>query len=360
MSIVDKNPKFNLYPKRSSLDVCTIVYNILVVEESNTNIIELVQFNSSFITPNPIKLILKDTNKSLYSFSIGQVIPGNYKLGLTATSTSPSSNFTLSFTCNLIPIYFKINPSPTETPSINPPKLCIGSPLCGGSNQGYCEEKVGCICYPPYIGKSCQSKVIIVDSPILNPTNPSTNLTFNDDKSSNNKSLIGLISIISLRELGINNEIEKTHFFEKWIQITLSNNKHQYITNLKGTSTNITIETEWFDSLTNITFLSKTSNVGDSTCSSQSFGETTSNENSNYIQLSVNEYSLFGRSIKRGIVDNKTILINNEQLNDLNSENSYFTSESYIGINIPWLKDLAQLDPDFSVLFRSIISQLYM
>ncbi|KAN0009414.1 hypothetical protein ACTFIU_006704 [Dictyostelium citrinum] len=100
MSIVDKNPKFNLYPKRSSLDVCTIVYNILVVEESNTNIIELVQFNSSFITPNPIKLILKDTNKSLYTFSIGQVIPGNYKLGLTATSASSSSNFTLSFTCN--------------------------------------------------------------------------------------------------------------------------------------------------------------------------------------------------------------------------------------------------------------------
>ncbi|KAM9958425.1 hypothetical protein ACTFIW_001290 [Dictyostelium discoideum] len=302
----------------------------------------------------------------------------------------------------VIPIYFNIHPSvkptetpsitvkPTETPSINPPQLCIGNPICGGSNQGYCVENVGCICYPPYVGVSCQSKVIIINPPIINPNNPSTNLTFNDDgddDDTDKSSLIGLISIISLRELGINNEIKKTHFFENWIQTSLSNNKHHYIANIKGTSTNITIETEWFDSLTNITFanqkltmnpstlkyninitkyefisninslqlviqskLSKTSNIDHSICSAQSFGETTSNDNSNYIQLSVEKHSLYGRFIKRGIVDNKIISINNEQLNDLNSENSYYTSESYIGINIPWFRDLVQLDPDFSVL----------
>ncbi|EAL66711.1 hypothetical protein DDB_G0281459 [Dictyostelium discoideum AX4] len=181
-------------------------------------------------------------------------------------------------------------------------------------------------------------------------------------------------------------EIKKTHFFENWTQTSLSYNKHHYIANIKGTS-NITIETEWFDSLTNITFanqkltmnpptlkyninitkyefisninslqlviqskLSKNSNIDHSICSAQSFGETTSNDNSNYIQLSVEKHSLYGRFIKRGIVDNKIISINNEQLNDLNSESSYYTSESHIGINIPWFKDLVQLDPDFSVL----------
>ncbi|EAL66747.1 hypothetical protein DDB_G0281531 [Dictyostelium discoideum AX4] len=119
-----------------------------------------------------------------------------------------NSNGKISNIYKVIPIYFNIHPSvkptetpsttvkPTETSSINPPQLCIGNPICGGSNQGYCVENVGCICYPPYVGTSCQSKVIIINPPIINPNNPSTNLTFNDDDD-DKPSLIGLISIIS-------------------------------------------------------------------------------------------------------------------------------------------------------------------
>ncbi|KAN0032013.1 hypothetical protein ACTFIV_005886 [Dictyostelium citrinum] len=59
----------------------------------------------------------------------------------------------------------------------------------------------------------------------------------------------------------------------------------------------------------------------DDQCSSNEFGNTTSNDNSNYLQLSVNEHSLYGRFIKRGIVDNNIISI-----------------------------EFIRLDPDFSVL----------
>ncbi|KAM9997801.1 hypothetical protein ACTFIY_007465 [Dictyostelium cf. discoideum] len=99
LSIVDKNPIFNLYPKISSLDVCSINYNILVEEELKTYIIDLIQFSSNI---SPIKLIFNENYKSLYSFTIEMAIPGNYNFSLMASSESSSSNFTLSFECNSI------------------------------------------------------------------------------------------------------------------------------------------------------------------------------------------------------------------------------------------------------------------
>ncbi|EAL66710.1 hypothetical protein DDB_G0281457 [Dictyostelium discoideum AX4] len=97
LSIVYKNPIFNLYPKISSLDVCSINYNFLVEEELKTYIIDLIQFSPNI---SPIKLILNNNYKSLYSCTIDKVIPGNYNFSLMASSESSSSNFTLSFKCN--------------------------------------------------------------------------------------------------------------------------------------------------------------------------------------------------------------------------------------------------------------------
>ncbi|KAK5575642.1 hypothetical protein RB653_006775 [Dictyostelium firmibasis] len=286
------------------------------------------------------------------------------------------------------PIYFE-SPIPPTIPT-NPPQKCLGNPECGGKSQGYCSPN-GCICYPPWIGTSCQSKVILVPPPIVNPSEPSTNLTTN---STNNEvsSLVGVISIVSLRELDINNQVIKTNRFEKWNQTNLEKNRNIYTTSIKF-SNNINdcivnVETEWYEKLTNISFANQVlvmnpstlkyninitsypfenklntlqlvikakltqNNYDDDVCSGQDFGNTVA-DNSEYVQLSVKDHSLYGRFVKRAIVDGRLLSINNIKLDDLDDESNYYTSESYIGIQIPQYTNLVQLDPDFGLLVDS-------
>ncbi|KAK5575641.1 hypothetical protein RB653_006774 [Dictyostelium firmibasis] len=286
------------------------------------------------------------------------------------------------------PIYFE-SPIPPTIPT-NPPQKCLGNPECGGKSQGYCSPN-GCICYPPWIGTSCQSKVILVPPPIVNPSEPSTNLTTN---STNNEvsSLVGVISIVSLRELNINNQVIKTNRFEKWNQTNLEKNRNIYTTSIKF-SNNINdcivnVETKWYEKLTNISFANQVlimnpstlkyninitsypfenklntlqlvikakltqNNYDDDVCSGQDFGNTVA-DNSEYVQLSVKDHSLYGRFVKRAIVDGRLLSINNIKLDDLDDESNYYTSESYIGIQIPQYTNLVQLDPDFGLLVDS-------
>ncbi|KAN0045190.1 hypothetical protein ACTA71_005566 [Dictyostelium dimigraforme] len=278
----------------------------------------------------------------------------------------------------------------------NSPQQCIGNPQCGGPKQGYCSSN-GCICYSPWIGTSCQSKIVIVPPPKLNENDPSTNITKpkNDSSSGDNSSFTALISIVSLRELDFNNNIIKTFYFDKWIQWRLNDHQYLYMTNLEtfyknGTKLNCTttVITEWFNSTTNITFANQQLTMNPSSlkyninitkfpfenplntlqltiqakafseesdqqsCSSQDFGDTVT-DNSNYIQLSVNDNSLYGRFIKRAIVDGNLNSINNIILGDQIDDNTYYSSESHIAISIPYYKYLIQLDPDFGILLDS-------
>ncbi|KAK5582941.1 hypothetical protein RB653_004530 [Dictyostelium firmibasis] len=291
------------------------------------------------------------------------------------------------------PIPFISPPVKTTDPlPTNSPQACKGNPQCGGSKQGYCSSN-GCLCYPPWVGATCQSKVVIVPPPKLNYNEPSTNITkpSNGSSSSENSSFTALVSIVSLRELDFNGSVIKTYKYEKWLQTKLNEYKFQYMTNLEtsfnnGTKLNCTtiVITEWFNSTTNITFASQQlimnpstlkyninitsypfenqlnsleliiqakafSKQTDSSCSSQDFGDTVL-DNSNYIQLTVNDHSLYGRFIKRAIVDGKLNSINNKIVNDLNDDTTYYSSESHVAISIPNYKELIQLDPDFGIL----------
>ncbi|KAN0033829.1 hypothetical protein ACTFIV_000303 [Dictyostelium citrinum] len=306
-----------------------------------------------------------------------------FKIQITATSGLKSNEYWVN------PIYFE---SPT-TPVIptNPPQKCSGTPECGGKSQGYCSPN-GCICYSPWIGVSCQSKVIVVPQPEVNPNEPSTNIITNSTKSETS-SLVGVISIISLRELDVNNKVIKTFKFDKWNQTNLEKNKNIYSTSIKfGDGNNndcfINVETQWYEELTNITFANQLlvmnpstlkyninitaypfqsklntlqlvirakliqNDYDDDVCSNQEFGNTVA-DNSDFIQLSVKDHSLYGRFVKRGIVDGRILSIGNVKLEDLDDESNYYTSDSFIGIAIPQYTSLVQLDPDFGLLVDS-------
>ncbi|KAM9999744.1 hypothetical protein ACTFIZ_008200 [Dictyostelium cf. discoideum] len=304
-----------------------------------------------------------------------------FKIQIITTSGLKSNEYWVT------PIYFE---SPT-TPVIptNPPQKCSGNPECGGKSQGYCSPN-GCICFSPWIGTSCQSKVIVVPPPIVNPNEPSTNIITNSTESEAS-SLVGVISIISLRELDHNNKVIKTFKFEKWNQTNLENNRNIYSTSIKFEGNNdcfINVETEWYETLRNITFANQLlvmnpstlkyninitaypfqsklntlqlvirakltqNDYNDDICSNQEFGKTVA-DNSDFIQLSVKDHSLYGRFVKRGIVDGRILSIDNVKLNDLDDESNYYTSDSFIGIVIPQYTNLIQLDPDFGLLVDS-------
>ncbi|KAF2068268.1 hypothetical protein CYY_010405, partial [Polysphondylium violaceum] len=83
-------------------------------------------------------------------------------------------------------------------------------------------------------------------------------------------------------------------------------------------------------------------------CSSIQTGNTVESE-SEFIKMQVNDHSLYGRFIKRGIVDGRIGSISNTPLNtEFKSTSS--KSQTHIGITVPHYKRMVQLDPDFSVL----------
>ncbi|KAN0031176.1 hypothetical protein ACTA71_010257 [Dictyostelium dimigraforme] len=283
--------------------------------------------------------------------------------------------------------------SPTPSPT-NKPQSCIGSPVCGGPNQGYCKENVGCICYSPFIGLDCTSKIIIIPQPKPNENKPTTVIE-NSNKINNNYQTTSNISIMAIREVNsITGEQVKIHYIDKWyynnISSTISNYQSTILNNNISTTINATLE--WFENKSNITFANQelimnpstikytvelssykfsnqlnnlqviieaqiqsneNNNNNNNICSGKEFGDTTT-DNSNYIKLQVSSNSIYGRFLKRGIVDGKTVTITNElldsKLNSISKENNI---QSYIGIVIGQYQTSVIIDPDFSLLLEN-------
>ncbi|KAM9958754.1 hypothetical protein ACTFIW_012343 [Dictyostelium discoideum] len=360
--------------------------------------LDAIQNPSYYITLNSqtnVSKIIPDIQFISISSSavIITAVPSNSSFSVFLKDSS-SNNIIDSIIINPYYDYWVSNPiKPTETPIVlptNPPQKCDGNPQCGGESKGKCMNGVGCVCISPWIGSECQSRIIIIPPPVIDPTNPNQNLTLNST-GTNEFTLVSLVSLISLRELNFKNELVRSFRFDKWKLISNTTTDSNYITDVIDPKNNYTIcsvnvSTIWYQTKTDIEFAGQKLTMNPSTlkyninitsfpftnglntlqlvmsataqstsqqddqCSSNEFGDTTSNDNSNYLQLSVNQHSLYGRFIKRGIVDNNIKSIGNEILKDLSSENSYYISQSYIGINIPFYKESVQLDPDFSVL----------
>ncbi|KAM9985793.1 hypothetical protein ACTFIZ_002078 [Dictyostelium cf. discoideum] len=295
------------------------------------------------------------------------------------------------------------DPEPTPEPT-NEPMLCSGNPECGGVKNGYCKQNYGCICYSPWVGIDCTSMVIIVPQPQPNTTNPTTSIPIgdNDDGSNNPENIIfqSLISLISLREVDFNSNPVNTFKFEKWIYSKIDNFTNKYETNITvppiGPNENSTITTiiatlQWFKEKSNIIFANQNLTMNPSTmkytielsqykfknklnglqlimsaslsssktddiCSDKQFGQTTDEfyDISNYLKIQVGDHSLYGRFIKRAIVDSLAKTISNELLDSsMNPISSASSSQSFIGIILPNFANSIIIDPDFSVLIDS-------
>ncbi|KAM9982182.1 hypothetical protein ACTFIY_004464 [Dictyostelium cf. discoideum] len=299
--------------------------------------------------------------------------PFTIQIEMTKSSETYISNI---YTVN--PVVFDYNyVEPTTPLPTTPPLKCIGSLECGGSGHGYCNGPQGCVCYSPWVGLDCTSKVVVIPPPKLNSTTPTSELPVlgennNNNNNNNNSTNIlfkSLISIVSLREL--NFQVSPTVNF------------------LTTSTTDIKVTIQWFPNQTTIEFANQLLIMNPSTvkytieigsynfknklnqlqlvlsasmdssninniCSKSEFGNTNSEDNSNYVKIQVDDHSLYGRFIKRAIVDSQVISIENERLDSsMNPINNASSSQSLIGITIPYYLYNIILDPDFSVLIDS-------
>ncbi|KAN0023963.1 hypothetical protein ACTFIV_008356 [Dictyostelium citrinum] len=372
----------------------------------NVNLVNIVYRDSSLsphsfppteLTNKPFDITLSTTD-SLTS-NIYTVNPIYFNVSETPTPTESPTNSpttTPSETPTTTPSETPTTtPIPTITPiPTNPPQKCLGNPECGGKNQGYCSP-TGCICYSPWIGTTCSSQIIIIPQPSTNTTNPQVEIPTDNNNGQSSESnsqepqkmiFKSLISLISLRELNFKNEEVKNYKFEQWIYTPINEFKNQYFTTISNT--NITATLEWFNQSTSIQFANQNLTMNPSSikytieiteyqfssslnqlqlvmaaslttnsndiCSLNQFGNTSTGDDSNYLKIQIENHSLYGRFIKRAIIDNVVKSISNVLLDSsLNIVDSSSSLQSFIGITIPYYSGSIIVDPDFSILIDS-------
>lgn len=282
----------------------------------------------------------------------------------------------------------------TQPPVTRAPQSCPGIPECGGPTQGTCDGFGTCRCIKPWVGFDCQSQVVVID-PIIDPNNPGGGIDYNTTLPDGETITIkGIINVISLRELKPDGSLFIELPFNKWYYTNITGNSSDtlrflYQSNITQNSltTLVSVTLEFFKvekeiifanqpvqmlpsslkyniQLSEYSFNSKvnylqvvmSSSIQASVEDTCTFQESNQNgENSDYFKLQINQNSLYGRFIKRGLVDNKIRSISNSLLNSTeiqSSQTSNFVSQ-FVGINIPNYSKSAILDPDFSLLIDS-------
>ncbi|KAM9992090.1 hypothetical protein ACTFIZ_012757 [Dictyostelium cf. discoideum] len=275
----------------------------------------------------------------------------------------------------------------------NEPKQCLND--CGGPNQGICLSS-GCSCISPWIGNDCMSKIVIIPQPSTNYSNPITEIPLfesinNTNNEIENKLFISLISIIKLRELDFNSKELNSFPFKEWEFNKINSETSQFKTNFTnlGLTTNVTVTLQWFNKETDFEFSNQIIKMNPSSikytieisefkfssklnqlqlimkasisvnktnevCSDKEFGETSNGDDSNYLKVQVDNHSLYGRFIKRALIDSTPRSIENVQLDSsMNIVDSASQSQSFIGISVPYFKKEIIIDPDFSILVGS-------
>ncbi|KYQ90013.1 hypothetical protein DLAC_08588 [Tieghemostelium lacteum] len=280
-----------------------------------------------------------------------------------------------------------------NSPSIPPEIPCPGEPQCGGPTNGKCSSGV-CLCIKPWYGPDCNSQNIVKPPPQVNETNPDVDTDYNTTlPSGETVTLKSLIAFVSLKEMKPDGTVAIEHPFSQWVytnttslQSNTNIEEYTYETNVTNNNvlTGVTVALQYFKQAESIIFANEklemlastikyridisryqfssalntlqlvmsvaleSQNSAVSSCSVQESGNADDENVSEFVKLQVDTHSLYGRFIKRGIVDNRVQQISNTIFSDSSSTNTQ--SQSYIGINIPNYKSSATLDPDFSVL----------
>ncbi|KYQ91779.1 hypothetical protein DLAC_07573 [Tieghemostelium lacteum] len=306
-------------------------------------------------------------------------LKGKYKIELYINTGSSNQFF----------IVISPAPVPIIIPS-TPPTQCLGTPLCGGPNNGDCIANK-CQCKDPWIGNDCLSQNIII-KPIINTTSPDTGNDYKTDLDGKDVSLKTLVSIVSLNEINKDGSINFSYNFTNWkytnvTSATPTNNKeYLYETDVPygGINTTVKVTLKYFHNKDTVEFAGETfdilpstlkyqisispfkfqsslntlqlimassiqSDTNDYSCTYQEQGNSPDSD-ADYVKLQVNEHSLYGRFIKRAIIDNRIQTISNTFQN---GESQSTQIQNQVAINIPNFQYLVIMDPDYSVLIDS-------
>ncbi|KAF2073361.1 hypothetical protein CYY_005331 [Polysphondylium violaceum] len=242
------------------------------------------------------------------------------------------------------------------TPTPNIVNKCPGTPEpCGGDKRGNCVNSV-CQCIFPYTTKDCSSEIIIVPQPKPDPSKPVINNTI--DQPGSNGAYKYLINIDSLRELNSENQpiytfpfaITQINVTMEWFEENKDIEFANQILSMKPSSMKylISMDSYPFSSQLNtlqLLMLAKIESSEKDQCSSMEKGDTS--EQDDYIQLQVDNHSLYGRFIKRAIIDGKVRQITNSFYQQKTSNSQ---SSSLISMNVGYYSKSLVMDPDFSVL----------
>ncbi|KYQ88765.1 EGF-like domain-containing protein [Tieghemostelium lacteum] len=287
-------------------------------------------------------------------------------------------------------------PNPTSTPNETPsPSQCSGDQICNGNGQ--CVNGV-CQCKEPWIGTACQSRVINATQPTTNTTHPTSPIDYNGTLPDGTQvSFTSLVSLLEVRELDFKKTLLERYEFQQWLFTNIStpvSTRFLYQTNItkpgQSLVTQINVTIEWFQTSYNVTFANEIIPMSPSTlkyniesskypfssktnlleyilsasmqsndantdsCAVQEFSTPQGNTQNvqdqfQYLKLQVNSQSLYGRFIKRAVLDGRIVTIDNELVEIPDTTTSTGT-EAAVGIIVPFYYTLAQLDPDFSVL----------
>ncbi|EFA85987.1 hypothetical protein PPL_01220 [Heterostelium album PN500] len=278
----------------------------------------------------------------------------------------------------IIPIE-NANPNPTNTPTATPsttpqPQKCPGTPEC--NNNGQCINSI-CKCYDSWYGPSCSS----IPIPPAYPE-PITGINITESGSLITTS----IEIIGVRELDATMNVVQSFNISKWnftdLSTTSSNPKYFYSTQLNQRSTLLNVSIEYFKNSGNITFageqlfipastikfsmnmshydfkdqtnliqiLMKSSIQTDNSDACSSAGVGIVDKNVQWIKLNVDESSLYGRFLSKGVIDNRVSTIQNVIIEDEDEDQTKQMRSVIVGIICSSFEDSINLDPDFSNL----------
>ncbi|EAL72849.1 hypothetical protein DDB_G0270998 [Dictyostelium discoideum AX4] len=181
---------------------------------------------------------------------------------------------------------------------------------------------------------------------------------------------ISISNISNKKDLVINNPFGQYYDSISAIYPELPYN--QYFTNIISGSnkvTNISVTIEWFNQTKSIQFANQNLIMNPSTLkytiemTSYNFKSqlntlqlvmSTLLESSKTKDICSSKQFVYGRFIKRALIDNNAKSIENVLLDStFNPIESSYQSQSFIGIEIPNFKKSAKIDPDFSVLLSA-------
>ncbi|EGG20629.1 hypothetical protein DFA_00490 [Cavenderia fasciculata] len=287
--------------------------------------------------------------------------------------------------------------SPSSTSSVN----------C--SANGQCTFD-GCQCKAGWSGFYCESTVINVDEPTYNNTAPIIDIVVKDGNSSQ-AVIRSVIAVVGVRELTLDGQIVKEYRPKQWTLVVstpdIANNNSlllNYNTTLQDTDTMVNVTVEWFSVDSSVEFANQTIKIPatstkisialsaypfssilntlqvvlktsveaeyDAECSSKEYGFGDS-QDVEWMKLNIDEKTLWGQFIKRGIIDDRVTTISNQLVTDFidtdnnnsssSSNNTYTNTNTsstpsyttnYIGMNLPYYNQMAKLDPNFAHLIN--------